>query len=135
MAKGQGKRIPDTTRAAILAALLDGQAVTQVAEAFKLPHGTVSRLKKAIPAERLVEVERKKGEDIADLIAATLKASFEARQNILKQTENVKWLNEQSAAELATLYGVAADKEFRVLEAIENAQTTEHPTDWPEVVR
>lgn len=136
MAAGQGKRISDEKRAAVLAALLEGQAVTKVAEDYKIDKGTVSRLKKKIPAEKLQEVATKKGEAIADLIAETLEASFQARKNILKQTEDAAWLNKQSASELATLYGVTADKEFRVLEAIENARANaEADKEWPEVVR
>lgn len=136
MAKGQGKPIPDGTKAAVIAALLEGQAVSQVAATYKVSEASASRLRKAIPADRLKEVEIKKGKDLAELIVANLEASFEARKNILRQTENADWLNKQSAAELATLYGVAADKEFRVLEAIENAQNADESEEaWPAVVR
>lgn len=124
MAKGQGVRISDERRAEVLAALLEGQAVTKVAETYKLPHGTVSRLKKAIPADKLNEIERKKGENIAELISANLENSFKAIENVLNQTNDVEWLRKQPAAELATFLGVTSDKVFRVLEAIENAQST-----------
>lgn len=136
MAVGQGKPLSNETRATVLAALLTGQGVNEIAKAYNLPKSTVSRLKKAIPADKLEQVGMQKANELADLIARNLEASFKARENILRQTENVKWLNEQSAAELATLYGVAADKEFRVLEAIENArEASESTNDWPEVVR
>lgn len=122
MAKGQGVRISDTRRAEVLAALLEGQAVTKVAEKYKLPHGTVSRFRKAIPSASLNEIKRKKGKNIAELISKNLECSFQAIQNILNQTNNVDWLQKQPAAELATFLGVTSDKVFRVLEAIENAQ-------------
>jgi len=127
----QGRRIPDEVRAAVIGALLEGQAVTKVADDYKIPHSSVSRLKKAIPQEQLDEVGRKKGEHIAELISNNLEASFIAIKNILNQTENAKWLTQQNAADLATLLGVTSDKVFRVLEAIQNAQA---PDEWPEVV-
>lgn len=135
MAKGQGKPIPDEKKAVVLAALLQGQGVNEISRNYQIPIASVSRIKKLIPADRLEQVGIQKADRLADLIALNLEASFEARQNILKQTENADWLNKQSAAELATLYGVAADKEFRVLEAIENAQPKDAPDEWPEVVR
>lgn len=129
----QGKRIPDEIRAAVIAELIDGHAVTKVAERFKIPKQTVSRLKKEIPAEQLGQIETKKGERIAELITKNLELSFQAMNNIANQTANAKWLSEQNAHDLATLFGVTADKVFRVLEAIENAHDRAE-SEWPEVV-
>lgn len=121
MAKGQGKRIDDATRAQVIAALLAGQGVMEVAAAYKIPQSSVSRFKKLIPKQQLDEVGCKKGENIAYLISKNLEESFQAISNIQKITENNEWLVKQPAAELATFVGVTADKVFRVLEAIENA--------------
>lgn len=122
MAKGQGKPLSDETRAVVIAALLAGQGVNDVARAYHIDKSTVSRLKKAIPTEKLQQVATQKSETIAELIAVNLETSFHAIRNILKQTENADWLNKQPASELATFLGVTSDKVFRVLEAIENAQ-------------
>jgi CO dehydrogenase/acetyl-CoA synthase epsilon subunit len=122
MAAGQGKEIPDDKKAVVIAALLTGQGVNQVAAAYKVPKSSVSRLKKLIPKEKLEQVGTQKGENIADLIAKNLESSFAAIQNILDQTGNAEWLNKQPASDLATFLGVTSDKVFRVLEAIENAQ-------------
>lgn len=116
------KRIADDTRAAVMAALLEGQAVTKVADDYKLSKATVSRLRSEIPAEALEQIETKKQIDIAGKIADHLDASFEALTNILAVTRNDAWLSKQNASDLATFSGVTADKVFRVLEAIENAQ-------------
>lgn len=129
----QGKRIPDDIRAAIIAQLIDGHAVTRVAENFKIPKQTISRLKKEIPAEELRQIEVRKGVRIAELISRNLELSFEAMNNIANQTKNAKWLSEQNAHDLATLFGVTADKVFRVLEAIENAHDRAE-SEWPEQV-
>jgi transposase-like protein len=136
MAQGQGKRIPDEKRAAVLAALLEGQAVTKIADDYKLSHATVSRLRKELPVEKLNEVAHKKELDIASSIAGMLDSSFKAIQNVLRLTENADWITKQNASDLATFMGVTADKCFRVLEAIDNAQTqSEADKEWPEVVR
>lgn len=128
MAKGQ--KISDEIRSAVMAELLAGHAVTKVAERFNIPHSTVSRLKTEIPQEKLDEVGRKKGDRIAELITQNLELSFTAMNNIANQTNNDEWLSKQNADDLATLFGVTADKVFRVLEAIQNAQEQE----WPEEV-
>jgi len=128
MAVGQGKPIPDDKKAVVLAALLAGQSVNQIAEEYKIPKSSVSRLKKLIPAAELAQIGTQKAENLAGLIAANLEGSFEAIQNILKQTRNANWLDKQPAAELATFLGVTSDKVFRVLEAIENAQSTADET-------
>lgn len=124
MAAGQGKPITDTNRAVVIAALLAGQGVNEIAEKYKIPKASVSRLKKAIPQEQLEQVGTQKGENIAALISANLESSFNAIQNILTVTKNAEWLHKQPASELATFLGVTSDKVFRVLEAIENAQSS-----------
>lgn len=116
-----------------MAELLAGHAVTKVAAKFKIPKQTVSRLKKEIPDEQLGQIETKKGERIAELISLNLELSFQAMNNIANQTANAQWLSKQNAHDLATLFGVTADKVFRVLDAIEQAQAREE-ADWPEVV-
>ncbi len=129
MAAGQGKPISDEKKAVVLAALLTGQGVNEVAAAYKVPASSVSRLKKAIPQEKLAQVGIQKGENIASMISANLEGSFTAIKNILKVTENAEWLNKQPASELATFLGVTSDKVFRVLEAIENAQSPKDEED------
>lgn len=125
MAVGQGKPIPDDKKAVVLAALLSGQGVNEIARTYKIPVASVSRLKKAIPADKLEQVGIEKGENIANLISRNLEASFDSIHNILQVTKNDAWLNKQPASELATFLGVTSDKVFRVLEAIENAQSNE----------
>lgn len=117
------KAVPDTKKAVVLAALLQGQGVNEIAAKYQIPKSTVSRLKKAIPNEELERIGTQKADELSALIAENLSASYRAIGNILRQTENAQWLNEQPASELATFLGVTSDKVFRVLEAIENAQT------------
>jgi len=119
----RGKKHSDETRAAALAALLEGQGVSEVAKKYKLPHSTVSRLKKQLPQNELDEVGRKKRENISDLISTHLEESLKATARIARQTNDDEWLSKQPASELATFFGVITDKTVRILEAIENAST------------
>lgn len=136
MAKGQGKRIPDEKRAAVIAALLAGQGMNEIAAKYQVSQPTVARLKKLIPVEELNKVVDKKNIDLAAKIGQFLDASFEAMLNVLAVTKDNAWLSKQPASELATFNGVTADKVFRILEAIENAKArSEADQDWPEVVR
>jgi transposase-like protein len=125
MAAGQGKRIPDEKKAVVIAALLEGQSVSKVSEDYKVPASSVSRLRKLIPQDKLEEIGEKKGDRLAELISGYLETSFKAITNVLNQTNNADWLKEQSASELATFIGVASDKIFRVLEAIDKAQSVQ----------
>lgn len=129
------KPLADEKKAVVLSALLIGQGVNEISAKYNIPKATVSRLKKVIPTAELERIGTQKADRLAELISNNLEASFEARGNILKQTQDAQWLSRQSASELATLYGVAADKEFRVLEAIENARQQEQEDSWPETVR
>ncbi len=53
-----------------------------------------------------------------------LEASLASLTRIAKVTADDVWLKSQNAAELATLYGVKADKIIKILEAIERANST-----------
>ena len=119
----RGKAHSDETRAAAMAALLEGQGVSEVAKKYQLPQSTVSRLKRQIPKDELDKVGTKKRENISELISTHLEESLRATTRIAQQTNNGKWLSEQSASELATLFGVITDKTVRILEAIENASS------------
>ncbi len=120
----KGKQKDDHTRAAVLAALLAGQRVSEVASEFKLPHSTVSRWKKSLSPDKLDEVGRKKEEDFNGLIGAYLKETLTTLRAQTKFFRNETWLKKQTATELAVLHGVQADKAFSLLEAIERAAAT-----------
>lgn len=125
MGLGKQGRLPDATRAAIMAALLEGQGVTFVAGQYNVNRQTVARLKTKISAEQWNAVTAQKELDIATMISENLQISFAAMRNILQLTNDRSWITKQPAAELATLFGVTSDKVFRVLQAIENANKSE----------
>jgi len=125
----RGKAHSDQTRSEAIAALLQGQAVSEVARKYKLPHATVSGLKKQLSSEQFDEVRRKKQESLAELIEGHLQASLQAARNIANQTNNADWLNKQDADKLGVFYGITTDKAIRILEAAEaannNSETSE----------
>jgi hypothetical protein len=114
------------TRAAVLAALLAGQTPTEVAHTFRLHRATVLAWRRAAglaPQDTPVQraVQPKKAEDIGHLVAAYLTANLTTLRIQQEHFRDKEWLTEQSAADLAVLHGVAADKAFRILEALRPA--------------
>lgn len=106
----------EQTKAAVMAALLTGQSINHVAEKYKIPRGTVASWSRNL--QRNHDVSTEKRERLGALIIDNLEAEMEttlAMQNVFKDKD---WLKEQSASELAVLYGVIKDKTFKVLEAL-----------------
>jgi transposase-like protein len=112
----KGKAHSDEVRAQVIAALLTGQGVTEVAEQYRLPHSTVSRLKSQIQ-DKLDELGRKKKRDFGEKLAEYLEANLNALTAQAKAVSDPAYIKKQAAHELATLHGVMADKGIRLLEA------------------
>ena len=105
----------DDTKAAVMAALLAGQGVGQVAKEFHLPKSTVSRWNSEKPAVPLDGTQKR---EISDLISGYIRTLLEALTAQAEFTKDRKWLSGQPANELAVLHGVQNDKLFRLLEAL-----------------
>lgn len=113
--------IASEVKAQIVAAILEGQGVNEVADKYKVSNATVSRLKKALE-EDVSDVTKdcnEKNKPIADLVIAHLKASLNAASNIANIANQPDWLSKQDAAELGAFYGILSDKAVRILEALE----------------
>lgn len=121
----RGQKHSDEKRAEALAALLEGQSVSEVARKYKLPDSTVRSIKKSIDSDEFAKVRDKKQESIAELIEGHLEASLMAAKNIANQTNNAEWLNKQDADKLGVFYGITTDKAIRILEAAEAASNVE----------
>jgi len=114
------------TRAAVLAALLEGQGTSKVAADFKLPWGTVrawhSKMRQGASPMRHVATEKK--DAIGALLVEYLHTNLETlRQQSLIARDPV-WLKQQSAADFAVLHGVLTDKTIRLLEALSAGNET-----------
>src|SRR5690242_1280588 len=110
------KAINPETKAAVLAALLAGQGVNEVATYYSIDKATVSRWKKAIPEGQLQQIATEKRERLVDLIEAHLTASLKGATAAAGQVHDDDWRFRQSAENLAVFYGVLTDKSIRLLE-------------------
>jgi hypothetical protein len=117
------------TRAAVLAALLAGQTPAEAARTFRIPRATVRLWQQAAGIAPTADRDRlpvhgspkKRAEDIGELVAAYLQENLTTLRVQQQHFRDKDWLTEQSAADLAVLHGVAADKAFRILEALRPA--------------
>jgi transposase-like protein len=111
---------PPETKAAVVAALLEGQAASKVAADYKLPEGTVkawgSRLRNN--GSELQSVATEKKDEIGELLVRYLHANLTTleAQNVVFRDPT--WLTKQNAADVAVLHGVLTDKAVRLLEAL-----------------
>ena len=128
----RGQKHSDQTRAHALAALLEGQGVSEVARRYKLPESTVRDIKKSISSQEFAEVRAKKQDSLAELIERHLHASLKAATELASQASDANWRYKQDADKLGVLYGILTDKAVRILEAAEQAESAEE--EWPEHV-
>ena len=123
MARRKGQQnYPPEVKQAVIAALLTGQAVGEVAKQYGLSEATVSRLRSSL-GERLKDIEIQKQESIGELLMGYIRESVITLTAQAKFFRNESWLRKQSASDIAILHGVACDKQIRLLEAIERANS------------
>lgn len=113
------------TKAAVLAALLAGQGVGQVAADFKLPEGTVkswrSRMKNPDGSASAASATPEKRAEVGDLLVGYLHANLATLAKQLEVFGDPDWIRKQSASDMAVLHGVMTDKAIRLLEALGGA--------------
>lgn len=109
----------EETKAAVMAALLAGQTIAQVASEYRIPVGTVNAWSARAHQVPVVSAVGDRRERIGDLILSNLETLMIAVEEIVKSVSADKeWLRRQSASEVAVLVGVFADKAYRILEAL-----------------
>lgn len=107
------------------ALLIAGEGVREVARKTGLSHGYVGNLKQKLDAEspnrhELISAQRK--EAISELVEDVVRESLDGCRVIARKVKDEKWVNEQNAFTLSTLYRELGDKSLRILEAAERAQ-------------
>jgi len=117
----RGKKHSDEVRAQVMASLLAGQGVNEVAAEYNLPDSTVSDLKRELE-QQFGELRNKKGAEIEELLFGYLKSNLTALKAQSDVASEREYIFKQSASDLAVLHGVMADKSVRLLEAIERAR-------------
>lgn len=113
---------PDEVKAAVMAALLQGQSVNQVAKQFDIPAGTVSSWRRRVAATPVVDHAGTR-EHIGELLVSYLEASLQTLRAQVVVFRTPEWLMKQNASEAAVLHGVLTDKVIRLLEALAASDT------------
>ncbi len=105
----------DSTKAAVMAALLEGQSVSSVAKQYDIPKGTVSKWK----GRGVAGVATQKGdEEVGDLLLTLLRKNLESLIAMSEVSADKDWLKKMDGASFATLFGVKHDKAVRMIEAL-----------------
>lgn len=107
------RRVHDPeTRAAVMSALLSGQAVQQVANEYRLPPSTVSRWRKKARAHA------GRSDDVGELLLAYLAETLTTLRAQTVAFRDPAWLRGQDASSAGVLHGILADKCVRLLESL-----------------
>lgn len=118
------KEYTPEVKAAVMAALMEGQSIRQVEREYGVPKSTVAAWGKE--AESVIggvpTVPDTKKERIGELLIELLIAKIEAQIAISKHATDKVWLLKQDASALAMFYGVSDDKLIRLLEKFESAE-------------
>jgi transposase-like protein len=108
-------RHPPEVRAAVMAAVLEGQGVNETAKEYNIPPSTVSRWK------ALARAEAGRSDDVGALLLAYLRENLATLTAQARVFGDGEWIREQGAADVAVLHGVLTDKAVRLLEALEDS--------------
>lgn len=109
----------DQIKAQALAALLAGQAPSEVARLYQIPVGTLKSWKsRQLRGESVATVATESRERIGALLLDYLETTLSTLIMQQKVFANAEWLLKQSAAEVATLHGLSVDKAVRLLEGL-----------------
>ncbi len=117
---------PPEVTAQIISCFLSGMFQTdiQIAEHVKVSPSTVGRIRSAVYKEfpdLLKFAETALRARVETLIVEMIEETLESLKRISALTKNDGWLCQQTAVELATLYGVKADRVIKILDAIQAA--------------
>ena len=119
----RGKPHDPEIKAAVMAALLAGQGVSEIAKEFGLDEATVRNWKRKLP--EFNEVNGKNAVDFDQLLCDYLQENLITLAAQSRFFRDFDWLKKQSASDLAVLHGVAADKAIRILAAFERGNTSD----------
>lgn len=128
----RGKAHSDEVKAQVMASLLQGQGVTEVATQYSLDKSVVSRWRQQIPAEELQRLATEKKDEFGELVAAYLREVLLTLSVQVRHARDPNWLKGQDAAGLGVLHGILTDKAIRILEAAERAAALERGRSLPD---
>jgi transposase-like protein len=113
------KEYDEATKAAVMASLLAGQSIAEVADEYHINPSTIKSWKsRQLNGESVATVATEKKEQIGDLLFDYLLVVLKSLKIQAEHFGDKNWLNRQSADALAVLHGVSVDKAVRLLEAL-----------------
>lgn len=112
----------DETKAAAMAALLEGQSINVVSKEYDIPRSTVGAWAKDVRNGGVQPIPDTKKGEIGELLVRYVKANLRALEAQAEVFADPEWLARQAADEAAVLHGVMTDKAVRLLEAFGRAQ-------------
>lgn len=117
----RGKPHSDEVRAQVMAALLAGQGVAEVAAQYQLDKSTVKNWKRKLAPLGLTRVNPENEDEFGDLLAGYLREVLTTLSVQAEHARDKAWLAKQSGADFALIHGILCDKGIRLLEAAERA--------------
>lgn len=108
-------------KASVMAALIAGQSLRQVARETGIPKGTIEHW--GNEAKRLAGVSTvsdSKKEQIQELLIDLFIAKIQSQISLAEHAGDKTWLKKQDASAVAMLLGVSDDKLIRMLEKYES---------------
>ena len=107
----------EEVRAQIMASLLAGEGVNDIARKYRLSAATVSRIKNSLVPETLQHIETEKRDRIDDLLLSCMAENLNALNRIAKTSSEPDYIKKQGAESIAVLYREIASTTVRLLEA------------------
>lgn len=104
-------------KAAVLAALLAGQGVCEIAEQHNLTVSQVSSWKNELTSEQITAIQTKNREEFEELIRVFVREALTTMACQVRFFRDERWLRSQDAAAAGTLFGITTDKVVRLLQA------------------
>lgn len=119
------KEYPPEVKAAVMAALMDGQTLRQIERVHGVPKSTVAAWGKETDGVTVSvrDILDTKKAQIKGLLVDLLIAKLESQIAISKHATDKSWLQNQDASALAMFHGVSDDKLVRLLEKFESARS------------
>ena len=105
------------TKAAVMAALLQGQAASYVAREYNIPESTVKDWGAKVKKGEFSPEHPTQKKEVGDLLLEYLRENMITLRAQAEFARDTHWLGRQSAESFAVLHGVMTDKAIRLLEA------------------
>lgn len=119
----RGKAHSDQTKAAVMAGLLAGMGIGEVAKTYKIPKATAAVWARQLKVHTDQPEQRARANaDIAELLVDCVREILTTVAVQSRFARSESWVKEQTGADLAAYQGTALDRVVRILSALEPAE-------------